>query len=72
MKIRLTLIAAAAALGFSFAASAAPVSQPVKPEAAAKSQSTLSLVHSRRHNRRNSHWRHGPFCLFSVAPWCWR
>jgi hypothetical protein len=72
MKIRLTIIATAAALGFSFAASAAPVSQPVQQGLTANSQGTLSLVHSRRHNRRNSHWRQGPFCLFSVAPWCWR
>ena len=72
MKIRLTLIAAAAALSFSFAASAAPVTPSAQTGLTAESKSAISLVHMRRHNRKHSHWRHGPLCLFSVAPWCWR
>jgi hypothetical protein len=72
MKIRLTLIAAAAAVGISFAASAAPAIPSAQPGLTAKSESTLSLVRWRRHHRRSSAWHNGPFCLFSVAPWCWR
>jgi hypothetical protein len=72
MKIRLILIAAAAAMGISFAASAAPAIPAAQSGMADNSKSTLSLVHWRRHNRRHSHWHHGPLCLFSLAPWCWR
>ncbi len=71
MKIRLTLIAAAAAVGISFAASAAPAVPSAQPGVTAESKSALTLVRWRRHHRRHS-WHRGPFCLFSIAPWCWR
>ncbi|MGA7326595.1 MAG: hypothetical protein WBX25_19440 [Rhodomicrobium sp.] len=74
MSIRHIVIATIAAAGFSFAASAAPMEQP-----APKLTSAVTLA-GHHHHMHHGHWRHhhrhhhgdGPFCLFSLAPWCWR
>ncbi len=72
MSIRHTVIAAIAAACFSFAASAAPVTQLP----AINSNSQFTLVHHMHHGWHHHHrchhrWHHSPFCLFSLAPWCW-
>jgi hypothetical protein len=71
MKLAHTVIAVIAAVGFSFAASAAPVTQAP----AVNSGSQLTLVHHMHHGHWHHHHHHGwaesPFCLFSLAPWCW-
>jgi hypothetical protein len=82
MSIRHIIITTIVAAGFSFAVSAAPIAQ-----APTNSKSAITLVKSKggrhmgRHHMHRGHWRHhrrhhhmidGPFCVLSLAPWCWR
>lgn len=74
MSMSRVIIAGIAAAGFSVAVSAAPVVQPA-PDV--KSDGTFTLIRHHRHHHHHHHHHHhlgnqGPFCLFSVAPWCWQ
>jgi hypothetical protein len=63
------LIAAIAVAGFSFAASAAAPVAKAAPKGG---------HHMGHHHMHRAHWRHyhrhhrdSPFCVLSLAPWCW-